>query len=111
MEIFGAIISLIGSLFLLLASVGIIRMPDTYNRMQTGTKATTLGSILFFVGIAAAHTYLWGKIIALIMFVIFTNPLSSNALARALHFIGAKAVLTRDELEDYSRSSQKGDQS
>ncbi|MGM0431677.1 MAG: monovalent cation/H(+) antiporter subunit G [Spirochaetota bacterium] len=97
-EIIGAVSALIGSLFLLLASIGIIRMPDTYNRMQTGTKATTLGSLLFFIGIAAAHPYLWGKTIALIIFVLFTNPLSSHVLARALHYNGSKGVENRDDL-------------
>jgi multicomponent Na+:H+ antiporter subunit G len=100
MELVGAISALIGSLFLLLAAVGIIRMPDTYTRMQTGTKATTLGSILFFLGIAAAHPQLWGKTIALIIFVLFTNPLSSHVLARALHASGARSVLVVDELEE-----------
>src|SRR3712207_8008456 len=32
-----------GALFLLLAAVGVVRMPDLYTRMQAATKATTLG--------------------------------------------------------------------
>ena len=100
MEMLGAIITLIGSIFLLLGGLGILRMPDVYNRMQAGTKSTTLGSILFFAGISIGHYECgcFGKIIILILFVIFTNPISSNSLARAAHFAGVK--LTERSVKD-----------
>ncbi len=104
LAIIGSFISLLGSLFLLLASIGIIRMPDTYNRMQTGTKATTLGSMLFFVGIAFAHPSWWAKLLILIIFIFLTNPLSSHVLARALHFIGKSPLV-----EPYTSSSTRDD--
>jgi len=104
MEIFGSIITLIGSLFLFLGALGIFRMPDVYNRMQAGTKATTLGSVLFLFGISVGHYECGclGKIILLILFVIFTNPISSNALARAAHFAGIKLTerSVKDDLKD-----------
>lgn len=103
----GGILALLGSLFLLLASIGIIRMPDAFNRMQTGTKATTLGSILFMAGIAMARPEWSGKMALLIFFILFSNPLSSHALARAAHKfgipLGEKAAcdqLKDDEFED-----------
>jgi multicomponent Na+:H+ antiporter subunit G len=88
LEIIGGIIALLGSLFLLLASIGIIRMPDAFNRMQTGTKATTLGSLLFMTGIAMARPEWSGKMVLLMVFILFSNPLSSHALARAAHKFG-----------------------
>lgn len=103
MELFGAIITLIGSLFLLLGALGIFRMPDVYNRMQAGTKATTLGTIFFLFGISLGHLECgcFGKIVVLILFVMFTNPVSSNALARAAHFTGIKLTdrTVKDDLE------------
>ena len=42
MELFGEIITGIGVLFLLLGNFGILRLPDVYNRIQAGTKASTL---------------------------------------------------------------------
>ena len=100
--IVAGIIAILGSLFLLLASIGIIRMPDTYNRMQTGTKATTLGSLLFFIGIGIAHPYLWGKLVVLGLFILLTNPISSHVLSRAMHHAGKTPILpgkqTRDDL-------------
>ncbi|MBU1065018.1 monovalent cation/H(+) antiporter subunit G, partial [bacterium] len=60
------------------------------NRMQAGTKATTLGILLFLAGIAIGHIECMCifRILILILFIIFTNPISSHALARAAHHIG-----------------------
>jgi multicomponent Na+:H+ antiporter subunit G len=106
MSLLGSIITLIGSIFLFLGALGILRMPDVYNRMQAGTKATTLGSILFLAGIAVGFptcTCAW-KIVLLILFIIFTNPISSHALARAAHYFGIKLTerSVRDELRDHT---------
>ncbi len=105
MELAGAIITLIGSVFLFLGALGLLRMPDIFNRMQAGTKATTMGTILFLTGIAIGHFESMGagKIVILILFIIFTNPLSSHALARAAHHIGiplAKKTVKNDLAED-----------
>lgn len=104
MELFGAIVTLAGSILLFLGALGILRMPDVYNRMQAGTKATTLGSILFLAGISIGHYECgcFGKMVLIILFVIFTNPISSNTLARAAHFAGIKLTSrsVKDDLAD-----------
>ncbi len=87
LQIIGAILTLIGSIFLFLGSLGLVRMPDSYNRIQTGTKASTLGTILTLLGIAFINPDWSGKLILLILFVLLTNPVSSNVLARAAHYI------------------------
>lgn len=84
----GSLCILLGALFLFSAGLGVLRMPDTYNRIQTGTKATTLGSILILLGLAFLHPDWTFKLIVLIFFVMLTNPVSSHALARAAHAIG-----------------------
>ena len=88
LQIIGGVVSILGSVFLLLGAVGILRMPDSYNRIQAGTKATTLGTILFLVGIGITHLDWFPKLTILILFILFTNPVSSHVLARAAHFIG-----------------------
>jgi multicomponent Na+:H+ antiporter subunit G len=110
LAIIGGVTAVIGSLFLLLAAIGVIRMPDTYNRMQTGTKATTLGSMLFFLGIGLASPAWWGKLAALVIFVFITNPLSSHVLVRALHFIGKSPILPSDDEEKSTRDDLAGGQ-
>lgn len=86
-EIAGSIIVLTGSVFLLLAAIGLLRMPDFYTRIQAGTKASTLGTILIFIGLGFIMPGWLGKIIVLILFILITNPISSHVLARAAHFI------------------------
>lgn len=86
----GAIVALIGAVFLFLGALGIVRMPDIYTRMQAGTKATTLGGLLTMGGLAMMAPAYAPKIILIALFVLMTNPLSSHALARAAHRRGIK---------------------
>ena len=89
-ELIGSLFLLGGAIFLFSAGLGVLRMPDTYNRIQTGTKATTLGTILILIGLAFLHPAWTFKLIILIFFVMLTNPVSSHALARAAHTIGTR---------------------
>ena len=86
--IMGGLVSITGAVFLLLAALGLVRMPDVYNRMQAGTKATTLGSILFLLGVGIAVPSWLPRLALLIVFIVFTNPISSHALIRGAHAAG-----------------------
>lgn len=90
MEMTGAILMLIGSIIFFISALGIIRMPDVYNRIQTGTKATTLGIICVMVGLTFLHPDWSPKLIILILFIILTNPISSHVVARGAHFSKVK---------------------
>lgn len=103
--IIGAFVTLAGSIFLLLGSIGLLRMPDSYNRIQAGTKASTLGTILSFTGILLIVPGWWGKLIILIIAVMITNPVSSHVLARASHFI--KVPLTKATLVDKYKEEEQ----
>ncbi|MBE9548177.1 MAG: monovalent cation/H(+) antiporter subunit G [Proteobacteria bacterium] len=102
-ELIGSLVILLGAIFLLLASIGVVRMPDSYNRIQTGTKATTLGLILVLTGIAIYHPGWTWKLVILIYFVLISNPASSHALARAAHRLGIFKTDTTviDHLEEF----------
>lgn len=90
LAITGAFLTLAGSVFLFLGALGICRMPDIYNRMQAGTKATTLGNILSLIGLGLLVPGFLPKIILIVLFVLITNPISSHMLARAAHRSGVK---------------------
>jgi len=87
-EILGAVLCLLGSFLFFVAALGIIRMPDLYNRMQSGSKCTSLGSFLFIMGVGISEPEFIGKAILLILFIVFTDPISFHSLARAAHYIG-----------------------
>lgn len=106
MELVGGILAILGAVFFLLAAVGLVRMPDVYNRIQAGTKATTLGLLLFLVGLCLVEES-WGSKLAIIAtFVLFTNPISSHAMGRALHRRGIPLAegSVRDELAEREQS-------
>lgn len=89
-DIIGGLLLVAGSAFLLLGSLGLLRMPDTFNRIQAGTKTTTLGTLLTLAG-AACLAPGWGwKLLLIGVFLIFTNPVSSQVLASTAHRRGAK---------------------
>ena len=110
-EIIGSLVILVGALFLLLAAIGIVRMPDSYNRIQAGTKATTLGLILVLTGIAIYHPGWTWKLIVLIYFVLLSNPTSSHALARAAHRRGIciTDATVIDQLESFEEETGGAD--
>jgi multicomponent Na+:H+ antiporter subunit G len=98
----GGLLMIAGAAFLLLGGLGLLRMPDVFNRIQAGTKATTLGTLLTLAGAACLQPD-WALKLALIgLFVLFTNPISSQVLARAAHRSGSEeSPLTAvDRLED-----------
>ena len=85
MEIISYVFLIIGGIFFLLGGLGILRMPDTFNRIQAGTKATTLGAFSILVGIAFAQPTWILKIAVIIVFIAISNPIGSSALAKATY--------------------------
>ena len=104
LSVVGALISLTGSFFLLLAAIGLIRMPDVYNRMQAGTKATTLGSLFVLLGLALAQPSWAIRLIILALFIVFTNPISSHVMIRSAHH--ARVPLAKQSVTDALREEE-----
>jgi multicomponent Na+:H+ antiporter subunit G len=94
LDLIGALLLVTGTLFLLLGGLGLVRMPDVYNRIQAGTKATTLGTLLSLAGIAFLHPEWSLKLLLIGIFLLFTNPLSSQVVARAAHRTGVSMTST-----------------
>jgi multicomponent Na+:H+ antiporter subunit G len=105
LAVIGSFITLAGSIFLLLGSIGLLRMPDCFNRIQAGTKASTLGTILSFTGLLLIVPGWWGKLLILIISVMITNPVSSHVLARASHYI--RVPLKKTMLVDKYQEDEK----
>jgi multicomponent Na+:H+ antiporter subunit G len=87
-ELAGSLFILIGAFFLFSAGLGLLRMPDPLTRIQTGTKATTLGAMLVLIGLAIYHPGWSFKLLLIVYFVFVSNPVSSHALARSGHRTG-----------------------
>ena len=89
-DMLGLIFIIIGLIFDLFGCLGLVRLPDVYNRLQAATKCVTLGtcSILFgtflIVGFNAAGT----KALLAIVFLMLTAPVAAHAIARGAHRSG-----------------------
>ena len=81
---------LLGSIFLFLGALGILRMPDIYSRLQAGTKASTMGAMSLIFGVALLNPSWFFKLFIIIIFIALTNPISSHTIARGSHRAGIK---------------------
>jgi multicomponent Na+:H+ antiporter subunit G len=88
MIIAGNILILIGATFLFLGALGLVRMPDVYNRIQAGTKATTLGTLALLAGVAFHHPAWLPKLLLIALFILLTSPVGSSTIARAAYLAG-----------------------
>ncbi|MBX2928830.1 MAG: monovalent cation/H(+) antiporter subunit G [Saprospiraceae bacterium] len=80
----------LGALFILLAAIGIVRMPDLYLRISVTTKAATLG-IGLILACCALHfgsVAITSRVVAIIFFMILTAPVGAHLIGRASYFIG-----------------------
>ncbi len=96
----------IGAIFLFLGSLGILRMPDIYNRLQAGTKASTLGSLGMLLGIGLLQPEWFVKVFIIMLLILLTNPISSHAIARGSYKSGVKPY-TKEKVDAYSKEQQK----
>jgi multicomponent Na+:H+ antiporter subunit G len=91
-EIIIMILSGCGALFILLAAVGFVRMPDFYLRVSVTTKAATLGIGLVLGGAALyfADMAVVTRVFAIILFLLLTAPVAAHMIGRTSYFIGIR---------------------
>ena len=84
-DVVTAILWVTGSAFALLASVGVLRMPDVFTRMQASTKASTLGLGCLLIGAAVQLGDLacFIRVGSIGGFILLTTPVAAHVIARA----------------------------
>ena len=89
-ELVSTALMLIGASFLLLAALGLVRMPDLFTRMSAASKGTTLGvgCMLLAVGIYFPGIGITTRALAGIGFFLVTTPVAAHMIARAAYFVG-----------------------
>jgi len=85
----------IGSGFLLIGGIGIVRLPDVFTRMHAGGMIDTLGAGAVLAGlmIQGGFSIVTVKLALIIAFIWFTGPTATHALARAALHGGVKPRL------------------
>ncbi len=74
-----------GSIFCLIGGLGIIRLRDMFARMHGASLIDTLGIGFILIGLMfqAGFTLVTAKLVLILIFVFFTSPTTTHALARA----------------------------
>lgn len=107
----GYVLITVGTLFLFLGSLGILRMPDLYNRIQAGTKATTLGALSTIIGVGLVEPAWFWKTLIIAIFIVLTNPIGSHNIARASYKVGMNPHIETG-IDEYGPkfAQERGDQ-
>lgn len=86
----GQILVLLGAIFVFLAAVGVLRLPDVFTRMHANTKSSTLGAGLIMTGAALYFNdvAISTRALAVVFFLFLTAPVGAHMIARAAYFSG-----------------------
>jgi len=92
----------VGLLFSLLGCLGLIRLPDIYNRLQAATKCVTLGACCILISLVIRYGFSESGIKGLlaIPMLFFASTVGAHALIRGSHIFGIK-LWTRSIIDDY----------
>jgi multicomponent Na+:H+ antiporter subunit G len=86
----GALV-LVGLWFSLSGAIGVLRLPDIYSRVQSATKAITMGALPVLLATVVAtglSSYNTSRAILIGLLIAVTNPAASHALVRAAYRTG-----------------------
>ncbi|MBT8039466.1 MAG: Na+/H+ antiporter subunit G [Xanthomonadales bacterium] len=91
-QVVGLVLIFIGVLFDLSGCVGLVRLPDVYNRIQASTKCVVLGTTLILLGalVWLGSTAALVKGLLCILFILVTSSTAAHALSRAAHRSGVR---------------------
>lgn len=91
-----------GAFFLLVGSIGLIRLPDFYSRNHATGKSDTLGIMLVIFGmiLIEGFTLNSAKLFFALIFVFLTNPAGTHALANAALHSGLKPWFRKDQRKE-----------
>lgn len=87
-ETISGVIVLLGSFFILISAIGLLKMPDLFTRMSATTKASTLGVGLVLLGTALfwQDIGISARAIIIVTFLFLTAPVAAHIIGRAAYF-------------------------
>jgi len=113
-----AMLVVLGTVIMLISSLGVLRLPDVYTRAHATTKSATLGLLCIlagtFIHFLYHHHLVSIRLILVIFFVFMTAPVAGHMIIRAAHRSGVPLadISVRDAIrEDFGapgESAEKG---
>jgi len=93
-----------GGAFCIIGGIGMLRMPEVFTRMHAAGIIDSAGLGLMMIGLMlqAGFTLVTAKLILIVVFVLYTSPMSTHALAQTAISTGIKPLLAdgADNKED-----------
>ena len=85
----------LGGLLVLTGSLGLLRLPDFYTRLHAAGITDTLGVELMLIAmmIQAGFSLVTVKLILISVFIFFSSPTATHALANAARTMGLRPAL------------------
>jgi multicomponent Na+:H+ antiporter subunit G len=91
-DIIGLVLIAAGLAFDVLGCLGLVRLPDVYNRLQASTKCVTLGTCSILIGtifITGLNSTGFKALLA-VFFLVLTSPVSAHVISRGAHKAGIR---------------------
>ncbi len=87
-----SLLLLLGSLFMLLSAIGLIKMPDLFTRMHAATKVGTVGvsGIVLAVAVHFEQMKVAAPALLIIVFFLATAPIAAHMIGRAAYEMGVE---------------------
>lgn len=104
-----SVLVLSGAAFILVAALGVLRMPDLLMRMHAATKAGTLGAGLLLLAVALAFDDAGTTVRALatLVFLFLTAPVAAHVIGRAAYNSGRANLWTETCLDELAEDRRK----
>ncbi|HET7717069.1 MAG TPA: monovalent cation/H(+) antiporter subunit G [Bauldia sp.] len=89
----GGAVAVLGSVFMVIGALGVVRMPDVFTRLHAASVSDTFGVGLVLIGLilVGGLTLVSVKLAFLLAFLFLTGPVATHAVARAALDAGVKA--------------------
>lgn len=102
LDIIDSILILLGAFFMLVAAIGVVRMPDLLIRMHAATKAGTLGAGLLLIGVAIhfGETSVTLRAVSVVVFLFLTAPIAAHMIGRAAYNEGEVKLWDRTVVDE-----------
>lgn len=96
------ILFLTGAAFVIVAALGVLRLPDLLMRMHAATKAGTLGAGLLLIAVAVAvpEPGVVARALAIFVFLVLTAPIAAHLIARAAYHTGEAVLWDRTDVDE-----------
>ncbi|MBA7662532.1 hypothetical protein ES703_70561 [subsurface metagenome] len=96
----GYMFLLIGAAFIFVGVLGVLRMPDLFQKLQAGTKASTIGLLSIIMGVFFMHPGWWARLLLIAFFIVPAKSIGTHNLSRA-------AYCNREQMVDADEGDTK----